>query len=545
MADLLPPLEAAMTVFFRYMHIASACVLLSTQSALAGNNSNDGPLIGLDDLIKRIGLENVPTGAGVIIAQVEAPNGNGNFYPNPGHAEFVGKMFTQMSGASASSGHATNVGKNFYGLTISVAPSINDIYLWEVNHWLDSGFLNVSSPGSTPPLAVPKDLKLFNHSWVGSGGNAFDNIVLRRADFVAVRDDLLMMVGVNNGGASFPLLSHNYNGLSIGLMGGGHTSSSTGSGIDGQGRQKPNIVAPGSATSWSTPVLGAAAAMMIETARTYEGLSNNPNAQRSEVIKAVLLAGAAKTDAHGLPWTNEPFESGSARGRTITPLDDVIGAGTVNVNYAHMILTGIEQDGTANPPASTNIASTGWDLTAVSPGESRYYRFSVQELADAITILVTWHRQVAVGFTSNDWAVADFKLVLWRVDKNGNLATLVGDPGLDFFESGNVTSESFFDNIELLYINGLAAGQYTLELSRNDGLEEYPNWDAAVAWLLPNVPGNPADLDGDGSVGTSDLLILLAGWGVCADCGNCVADIDGDCSVGTSDLLILLGSWGL
>ena len=53
-----------------------------------------------------------------------------------------------------------------------------------------------------------------------------------------------------------------------------------------------------------------------------------------------------------------------------------------------------------------------------------------------------------------------------------------------------------------------------------------------------------ADVDGDNSVGTSDLLLLLANWGPCGDCGNCPADLDGDCAVGTSDLLFLLSDWG-
>ena len=54
----------------------------------------------------------------------------------------------------------------------------------------------------------------------------------------------------------------------------------------------------------------------------------------------------------------------------------------------------------------------------------------------------------------------------------------------------------------------------------------------------------PGDLDGDGSVGVKDLLILLGEWGPCADCNDCLADIDGDCTVGVKDLLILLGNWG-
>lgn len=56
--------------------------------------------------------------------------------------------------------------------------------------------------------------------------------------------------------------------------------------------------------------------------------------------------------------------------------------------------------------------------------------------------------------------------------------------------------------------------------------------------------GSSCDLDGDGSVGTSDLLILLANWGSCADCDNCPADLDDNCAVGVSDLHILLGNWG-
>ncbi len=49
------------------------------------------------------------------------------------------------------------------------------------------------------------------------------------------------------------------------------------------------------------------------------------------------------------------------------------------------------------------------------------------------------------------------------------------------------------------------------------------------------------DLDGNGSVGVSDLLSLLASWGPCKDCP---ADFDGDGNVGVSDLLTLLANWG-
>jgi hypothetical protein len=60
--------------------------------------------------------------------------------------------------------------------------------------------------------------------------------------------------------------------------------------------------------------------------------------------------------------------------------------------------------------------------------------------------------------------------------------------------------------------------------------------DAATVTL---AAGNPADVNGDGSVDASDLSILLSNWG-----GSGVGDIDGNGSVDAGDLSALLGAWG-
>jgi thermitase len=49
----------------------------------------------------------------------------------------------------------------------------------------------------------------------------------------------------------------------------------------------------------------------------------------------------------------------------------------------------------------------------------------------------------------------------------------------------------------------------------------------------------PADLDGDGAVGSGDLAILLGAWGTAGPLG----DLDGDGLVGVADLTVLLGRW--
>ena len=54
----------------------------------------------------------------------------------------------------------------------------------------------------------------------------------------------------------------------------------------------------------------------------------------------------------------------------------------------------------------------------------------------------------------------------------------------------------------------------------------------------PRITG---DIDGDGRVGFSDLLILLGDWGPCD--GTCPADLDGNGVVDFGDLIMLLANW--
>jgi hypothetical protein len=63
---------------------------------------------------------------------------------------------------------------------------------------------------------------------------------------------------------------------------------------------------------------------------------------------------------------------------------------------------------------------------------------------------------------------------------------------------------------------------------------------------VPDECDAPGDLDGDGSVGVTDFLILIARWGPCPDpCPPaCLGDVDDDCNVGVNDFLFLLAVWG-
>ena len=70
-------------------------------------------------------------------------------------------------------------------------------------------------------------------------------------------------------------------------------------------------------------------------------------------------------------------------------------------------------------------------------------------------------------------------------------------------------------------------------------LESFKGQYAATALLGPVAP-TAGDLDGDGTIGSADLLVLLADWGEV----HSSADIDCDGRVDVDDVLTLIRNWG-
>lgn len=122
-----------------------------------------------------------------------------------------------------------------------------------------------------------------------------------------------------------------------------------------------------------------------------------------------------------------------------------------------------------------------------------------------------------------DWSETEWKAFIW--DPNNGirvLEDLVEEPANFLMEYGNDIND-----------NGWIAG------SGHFG----PGWATQRGYVLKPLEGEPipGDLDGDGAVTVSDLLILLADWGPCVDCP---ADLDGNGTVDVADLLTLLAAWG-
>lgn len=493
--------------------------------------------VGYQELLARLGAA-APTGAAVSVAQVEAQESEGNFGPNRSLAEFAGKAFTDMSGSSGSSGHATFVGQNMYGGATSISPGTARIWLYEAGSFAQGASLNAGNsallPATPPGGSLP--VRVFNHSWIGSFGSAgLDNEVLRRADFAMNRDDTLFVCGENNGAGSAmqPLMSMAYNGIAVGLTSGGHSAGDVPAGTDGVGRMKPELVAPGQFTSFSTPVVSAAAALMYETA-TSGALAANAGRRKGVVVKSALLCGATR----GASWTNQAPASGPSRGSTAKPLDPVFGAGTVNVDRSHRIISAGEAVGSLTAAAAVAANAqplVSWDFETFSASTQRHYRIELPLQCDA-SFLVTWNRAPLAQWTTGvSPATLNLRLELRRV-VNGTATSITGDAGIGVFASGNSLSVSAVDNVELLQLRGLQPGSYVLSVTRDDA--QPISAPVAVSWFM-DVPARFGDLDGNAIVNGADLGLLLGAWGSAGP-----GDLNGDGIVGGADLGLLLGSWG-
>ena len=482
--------------------------------------------IGWYDLRDRIGEAALPTGAGVSILQCEAAEGGTSWGPNPddaGGAQFEGKVFNVPFGTAGVSSHANSVAKLCYGNLDSIAPGVSDVWLYETGTFLTSGYLKTGQSGVLPADPPVESVRIMNHSWIGQFGNSNDVNALNRLDYLINRDNILSLNGRgNNGDPDARLLAYSFNSMTVGAAQGNDITSDTPADFDGPGRMKPDIVAPGEFTSFTTPVVSATAALLYETIATDPDLSGSSISSRQPIMKAILLAGASRDEA----WTNNPTDGVTAR-----PIDDEQGAGVVNVDRSHQILTGYRHSGKTSLETAPVIPASGFDYPRVTAGQTRWWRFTTSALEE-FSVALTWPR-LPSSSTFNGYTLMDLDLELVRI-VDGVPQVITSSSGV--FESGNVLSTSQVDNVELLSIRGLEAGEYAIRVIRiNSGTTAF----SGLAWLMIEADGLPGDYDGSGAVDGSDLAQLLAAWATI----NEEIDLDGDGLIGGADLTILLSNW--
>jgi hypothetical protein len=479
--------------------------------------------IGYPELLSQLGAS-IPTGAGIEVQHVEALNTLNRYVPNVINAQFSGKSITNATflagatqGSTLQSGHGTAVGINFYGNTVSIAPDVTAVQSFDAFHWMGynyntgtqvitptlSGFLNNGSGLGVLPDTT--NARLANHSWVTQFTTSGPNSeVLRRLDFVVERDDFVNVVGVlnGNGGTDVSLLKSAFNDIAVGRTDGVHREGTVGvDAIYTAGRNAPELVAPGytfdddlvtstttlvTNTSNATAMVSSATALLLETAQnpllstgTITNRTRTINhAETSEVIKAVLMAGADRTadNPRGPDLTNYTID-------TANNLDLDYGSGQLNIFNSYNMLAAGEHNSDQDRGSHLPIGNVGWDYDPHFGGggatnDRGSYFFTAVNTGDTIRATLAWNIQVN-GFTDAPASTTlhDLNLVLFDVTNNQVL------------NSTGASSLSTTENTENIFFSGLVAGnQYEIRVEPASGGPTF-DWDYGLAWRIDEVAG--------------------------------------------------------
>jgi hypothetical protein len=436
---------------------------VSLHSSVAGYKED----IGLTALLSELGA-GAPTGAGIALTQVEFgfPN-TSNYLADVTHSELLGKTVTAKSGAGAPSGHATTVGRNLFGTVNGTAPGPTQIDAYEANGWLNNDFLRVGNSTAEP---VVETRRIQNHSWVASYPSEANNQdAIRRYDYAIQRDGFVAVVGLNNWNTNpVPaLLAHSYNAISVGVPNGQHSSGGTT--FDVAGRLKPEIVSPSAfgAVSYSVGAVSGAAALLLQTADASPPLFRART--NSEVIKAVLLAGATKSQFP--TWSRTPTQ----------PLDPIYGAGQLNIQRSYHLLVAGEHASSS----SVTVSNRGWDFATTTASAAQYF-FDVPAgftLTNFSTVL-TWNRRIGDATAGSLFTMTNFVANL-----NLRLYAAIGfTPGAQLD-----SSTSTIQNVEHIYAPTLGAGRYCLEVTSDvTGTDYALAWGGAVLTAVSTTVNNPA-----------------------------------------------------
>ena len=487
-------------------------VIFISASAQADYKDN----IGYTLLQGQLGGE-MPDGSGVMATEVEAATsmvGDEPVYlPDPGDSQFEGKTLNVMSGSGSGtySGHATGTGRTFFGNSSSQTPGINTIDCYLADHWVDSGFLNWGS--SAQPLSSSS--RVANHSWVGSTGNLNSTSqLLRRLDWVVETDEFIQVVAMNNGSTIKPLLGSSFNAIAVGRTDGNHAKGTANlDGTYGSGRTKPDIVAPMSSTSSATPVIASSTALLIDLGHNNPGLSTDPliqsttnrnndiiyNAERSEVIKAALMAGADRVTDNDIEANITDYRS-APENRTDNGLDSRFGAGQVNIYNSYHIIEAGEQNSYEDAPENGgNIDWFGFDYDPFFGG------------------LEGSNSEASYYFTGNDEPGIFTASLVWNIDINGGEENSFDGSAffydIDLLIYGLIEDEwsllgsstSAEDNTENLRLSLLSDQYYMLQVALGHEQEEFL-WDYALAWQT----GAPVPIPGAVWLLGSGLIGLVA-----------------------------------
>ncbi len=476
----------------------SACIVALLLLIMSPAHATYEDDINFTMLISELGA-GTPDGTGVFVSQVEASATVGNdlaWMPDPGNIEFNGKTIVDLSGAvpNVYSGHATGVGRNFYGNITSTSPGITDIASYSSSHWLGGGYLRIYTGTGLVYQPLPSASRIVNHSWIGNAGG-YNTDGLARLDWTIDTDETIQVVGFV-GSASNALLSSAYNVISVNNTAAPTNSGSANAGgIYTSGRTKPEIVAPANTTSNATPRVASVAALLIEAANNNPSWSTDPtststtnrngntiyNAERVEIVKAALMAGADRETSNSTSTDISDYRVNVAD-QTTNGLDRRFGAGQLNSYNSYQIIAAGEQNSDEDLAGGAGMASaTGFDYDPAFGGSNgsnttATYYFAPTGGPARLTTTLAWNLAINGGSSFNfngSATLYDLDLRLFDVTNSGNWVLVA-------------SSQSSTENTENIWQLLDGNKNYALQVSRGTTQGAF-RWDYGLAWKIVTV----------------------------------------------------------
>ncbi len=386
-----------------------------------------------------------------------------------------------VSTPSLHSGHGNSVASAFFKTTTGAAPGVTKIENFDASYFFNQVVARTTTtPQGTFWTPITIDSRVVNQSFIFTNATpAGEAQVNRFYDTYARQFNVLFVNGSGNGvAASTPAPASAFNGIAVGRLDGNHAG-------------RIQLVAPGGATSFTTPYVSGVATLLQQAADLGQANEIDTDPTDARVTKVLLLNGATKTGN----WTQTETD----------PLDATVGAGLVNAKNSHDTLAAGQQIPTlaTNPTlgtvdTSTSFAGTtplaslqGWDLRNLAASSTQdaaqHYFFDLtgSGLVDfTLTATITWFSLPDLAAGTN--AISNFDLYLVDVATQ----TIV------------LSSRSTGENIEHLYGAGLAAARYDLQVVLRGGASAPALTDSfALAYSFDGM--------GFAAVPESDLFLAL------------------------------------
>jgi hypothetical protein len=207
------------------------------------------------------------------------------------------------------------------------------------------------------------------------------------------------------------------------------------------------------------------------------------NAERSEVIKAALMAGADRVTQNATPIDGRIVDISDYRAasdhQADNGLDRRYGAGQVNIEHSYQIVAGGEQNSSQDQPASGGlIGPHGFDYDPVFGGEggsnsTASYFFTVDTDSHYLWAALVWNIAIDAGagpYFAGRATLHDLDLFLYDVTRPEQPRRVAA-------------SNAAADNTENVWVELEKNHRYMIQVKPGANQKAF-QWDFALAWRI-------------------------------------------------------------